>query len=349
MLKHGDPAMYFDQAKGARRILVMDLGFLGDAIHLIPALYSIRQAMPEAKLDVVISSHVTDILKLTPWIDRVIGYQRFPKRLPWYKDLVFMARLWRSNYDCVINFNGSDRSSRLSWATMARLRLGRVPNKANQRGLWKWLQTHLVREPFDEAPMYIQLWNCLKKAGFPMSDPTFQVTVPEAVQKDMDLRLADTHGFIHLSPFASMDYKEIPPTVLAEAVGRLQALYPSRPWVISCAPTERERQKLKTFLGLLSKPPDWVFDGNLNVLQLAALIRRSALHLGGDSGALHVALIMDVPAVSWFRFYQDLDQWRPRGTRYLSLIGQIAPNGMVDIDANRLVEAVCAQELHFGK
>ncbi len=349
MKNHVDPSTFFDQAKGAQRILVMDLGFLGDAIHLIPVLYSIRMAMPDAKLDVVISSHVLDILKLTPWIDRVIGYQRFPKRMPWYKDVVFMASLWRSKYDCVINFNGSDRSSRLSWATMARLRLGRVPNKANQRGLWNWALTHLVREPFDEAPMYIQLWNCLKKAGFPMTAPSFEVTVPEAVQTDIDLRLAGTSGFIHLSPFASMDYKEIPPIVLVEVIERLQALYPKRPWVISCAPTRREHEKLKAFLSLLSKPPELLFDGNLNVLQLAALIRRSVLHLGGDSGALHVALIMDVPAVSWFRYYQDLDQWRPRGPRYRSLIGQKTPDGMVDITADRLVDEVLALEPLFGK
>ena len=347
MTRKKDPEDYFGLIKGAQRILVMDLGFLGDAIHLIPALYSIRKAFPEASLDVVISYHVTDILRLTPWIDRVIGYQRFPERLPWYRDILFMADLWRSKYDCVINFNGSDRSSRLARATMAPLRLGRIPNKENQRGLWKWAQTHLVFEPFHELPMYLQLCNCLKKAGFPMGDPTFEVTVPEDVQTAVDRRLNGAHGFFHISPFASMDYKEIPPTVLAEVVGRLQDLYPNRQWVVSCAPTVRERHKLKEFLGLLSRPPEWIFDGTLNVLELTALIRRCALHFGGDSGALHIALIMDTPALSWFRPYRDLDQWRPQGPQYVSLIGGKTAEGMIDLRADQLVEAARSLESYF--
>ncbi|OYV45401.1 MAG: hypothetical protein B7X06_04575, partial [Verrucomicrobia bacterium 21-51-4] len=77
---------FFDAIRGAKKILVLDLGFLGDTVHLVPALACIRAALPQVQLEVMTAEHVTDLLKLTPWVDRVLGYPRFPKGPKWYQD-----------------------------------------------------------------------------------------------------------------------------------------------------------------------------------------------------------------------------------------------------------------------
>lgn len=338
-----DVATFFDEVKTASRILVCDLGYLGDTIHLIPALDCIRQALPHVRLDVMVADHVKAILELTPWVDTVLGYPRFPKRLPWYKDVVWMWRLWHEGYDAVINLNSSDRSVRFAWGTRAPLRLSRVPNRTKPTGFWTWANTHLVREPFDQDPVYVQRWKCLKQAGFPGAAPAFGITVPPTIQSKVDQLLAEcslTQGFFHLSPFTTEDGREVPPVILAELVERLRQQYPQRPWVVSCSPTEREQVKLKAFLALLKTPPEKVFNGNLSVLELTALIKRSVLHLGGDSGSLHIALIMGTPAVSWFYPYKGLIQWMPQGPQYRSLIGDKTPQGLLGVSAEALAEKV---------
>jgi hypothetical protein len=50
---------FYEATRGARRVMLLDLGFLGDSIHLLPALWVLRQAYPDAELHVMVSEHVT--------------------------------------------------------------------------------------------------------------------------------------------------------------------------------------------------------------------------------------------------------------------------------------------------
>ncbi|NBV86328.1 MAG: hypothetical protein EBS01_08730, partial [Verrucomicrobia bacterium] len=134
---------FYHQAKDARKLLVLDLGFLGDTIHLLPALWAIRQAWPLAELHVMVAEHVTQILEVAPWVDRVWGYPRFPKGPKPWQDFGRVQKLRAAKFDAVINLNGSDRSSLLTFLTGAQWRLGRRPQGG---GPWHWpLQfTHVV-------------------------------------------------------------------------------------------------------------------------------------------------------------------------------------------------------------
>src|SRR5438552_12137105 len=49
---------FYHRTRGARKIMVLDLGFLGDTVHLLPALWEIRQAYPAASLHVMVAEHV---------------------------------------------------------------------------------------------------------------------------------------------------------------------------------------------------------------------------------------------------------------------------------------------------
>jgi ADP-heptose:LPS heptosyltransferase len=54
---------------------------------------------------------------------------------------------------------------------------------------------------------------------------------------------------------------------------------------------------------LLAAPdfqPWRVFAGDLDLLELAAVMQASCLHFSGDSGRLHIAWMTGVPTVSWF-------------------------------------------------
>jgi len=184
-----DDGSLFLCLQSAKRVLVLDLGYLGDTIHIIPALNCIRQALPAAQLHVMVAEHIQDILKLTPWVDRVMGYPRFPKRLPWYKEIGWMWQLAQNPYDVVINFSGSDRAVRLAWCTRSPIRIGRVPQTQRRFGLWRQLQTHCVYEPHHDAPTFQQHWNALKKIGFPGDAPCFSVQIPIDVQRRVDQRL----------------------------------------------------------------------------------------------------------------------------------------------------------------
>ena len=59
--------------------MVLDLGFLGDTVHLLPALWMVRQAYPQAELHCAVAEHVTSLMECVPWVNRVWGYMRYPR------------------------------------------------------------------------------------------------------------------------------------------------------------------------------------------------------------------------------------------------------------------------------
>jgi hypothetical protein len=46
--------------------MVLDLGFLGDTVHLLPALWMVRRAYPQAELHVAVAEHITSFMECAP-------------------------------------------------------------------------------------------------------------------------------------------------------------------------------------------------------------------------------------------------------------------------------------------
>src|ERR1041384_4542756 len=118
---------FWSRTRSAKKVLVPDLGFLGDTVHLFPALWTIRQAYPEAKLHVIVAAHITSLMECVPWVDCVWGYSLFPKHASLAENIRTVRRLRREKFDLVINLNGSDRSTCLKFLSGPKERLGGVP------------------------------------------------------------------------------------------------------------------------------------------------------------------------------------------------------------------------------
>lgn len=322
--------------------MLLDLGFLGDSIHLFPSLWALRRAYPDAELHVMVSEHVVEIMKLCPWIDQIWGYPRFPRGPKWYQDFGRIRRLRAAKFDVVVNLNGSDRSSILTGLSGARWRLGRRPEDGGP-AFWKVMFTHIVDHPYKTELISTQRWKCLKKSGFPGEQPELRIQIPAASRQTALQKAGAEGGWIHVSPFTTENYKELPPEQLTELLNQIHRQHPDQKIVLTCAPSERERSKMKSLLASLDFCPWRVFAGDLGLLELAALVQSSHLHIGGDSGGLHVAWVTGVPTVTWFRRYDGLADWRPIGDLHRSVIGERTENGITGIDTAEV--ATLAAEL----
>jgi len=302
--------------------MVLDLGFLGDTVHLLPALWLVRQAYPQAALHVTVAEHITSLLECTPWVDRVWGYMRYPRHATLRENIRMVARLRRERFDVVINLNGSDRSSWLTFLSGAPARLGRKPDDGGPP-FWNRMFTAHVSHPFTGEPVYLQRCRCLQKAGFPFAAPEFHARVDPAGLQAADISPSDT--YFHLSPFTTAESKELPPGQLVELIAALGAKFPGTKLAVSCAPTPRERDKLDQLLALLPERPWRVFAGNLNLTQLAAVIQHSRVHFCGDTGPFHLAVMTNTPTVAWFWPNPGMRQWLPEGDQFRVLVGANEP------------------------
>jgi ADP-heptose:LPS heptosyltransferase len=323
---------FFDRIDPAAHVLVLDLGFLGDTIQLIPALAAIRRALPQAKLEVMVSEHITSLMAVCPWLDGVSGYPRFPKGPRWYQDFGRIKKLRAQKYDAIINLNGSDRSSILTRFAGAPLRLGRVPPKFSK--FWPYCFTHTVDVPRGGQTVYLQHLAALAASGFPavaINGPAFPIEIPAATAQKITERLGDARAYVHVSPFATQDEKELPVELLAEFLNSAARARPDLAFVLSTAPNDRERAKLKSLRDKLNFAPWKVFAGDLNLVELTEVMRRAQLHLGGDSGALHVALMAGTKTLSWWRDYAGRVEWMPPGPGHAAVVGQTSPGGLLGI------------------
>jgi ADP-heptose:LPS heptosyltransferase len=315
-------AGFLERTRGARKVMVLDLGFLGDTVHLLPALWMVRQAYTQAELHVVVADHIVSLMTCLPWVDRAWGYPRFPKHATLRENLQMVSRLRKERFDVLINLNGSDRSSWLTFLSGSRERLGRRP-KDGGPPFWPRLFTEFVQYNSTTEPVYLQKCRCLEQAGFPFTQAEFHVQIDPAHLQAAGITAADIGTYFHLSPFTTADKKELPPEQLAELISVLETRYPEKRWVLSGAPTERERGKMEALVSGLPRKPWRVFAGELNLVQLAAVIQHSAVHLCGDTGTLHLALMTGIPTVSWFQSGPGSSVWLPTGSKHRTVPGTV--------------------------
>src|SRR6266436_4592315 len=147
--EHSVRAGFWDRTRLAGKVMVLDLGFLGDSVHLFPALWMIRQAHPQAELHVIVAEHVVSLMECVPWVDCAWGYPRFPKHATLAENIRTVRRLRKERFEVVINLNGSDRSSWLTWLSGAPERLGRLPQDGGP-WLWRSMFTEVVEHPWFE-------------------------------------------------------------------------------------------------------------------------------------------------------------------------------------------------------
>ena len=328
-----------------RKVLVMEVAGLGDNVHLLPALWLVRRQYPDAQLHVLAAARAAALFRLTPWVDRVLEYPWDP-RPSFAEHLRWGLRLRRERFDLVINFSGSDRTTVLTRMSGAPERWGRRPHDGGMAG-FAHFYTRVLEHPFYREPMYLQKWSCLRDAGFAATEaPEFHVTIPPELRRAAGIAREDERRYLHLSPFTTADRRDLPIEQLADLAVRLQRAFPDRPLVLSCAPSARERDKLAALLARLPQPPWRVLAGTLDVAGLAAVIQTAALHLGGDTGSLHLARMTGTPTVAWFRKHaHDAEhEWMPRGPQYRVFVSaEGSEQALGGIDNATLLEA--AREL----
>jgi ADP-heptose:LPS heptosyltransferase len=317
---------FLQRTRHAQKVMILDLGFLGDTIHLLPALWMVRQAYPQAELHVAVSTQVTSFMECVPWVNRVWGYMRYPRHATLRENFQFVTGLRREKFDVLINLNGSDRSSWLTFFSGARQRLGRMPANGGPP-FWKRMFNAYVAHPFGQEPLYLQRCHCLEKAGFPFTQPEFHAEIDPANLRAADISAADKGSYVHISPFTTADARELPPEQIVELLAALAKTFPEKKLALSCAPTPREMQKMEQLLALLTQKPWRVFAGNLKLPQLAAVIQHGALHFCGDTGPFHLAVMTNTPTVAWFCPFPDahMREWVPTGERCRVIVGANEP------------------------
>jgi lipopolysaccharide heptosyltransferase II len=289
------------------KILLIRLRLIGDVVFTTPLLRALKRRFPDAHLSYLVEPQALPVVRENPHVDEVIvaPLRRGLARLA--DDLRLAGWLRREHYDLVIDLHGGPRSAWLTWLSRAPVRIGYdIPGRT-------WMYTRAVARPrtLRRRHSVMNQWDLLEAIdGWSSGGPSPAVDGVEmpldAGADDEVARRLDAAGItaahqlvvVHVS--AGNPFRRWPEPAFTALVCGLAAASPLRRVVLSSGPSDREaaarigaaaRQSLG---GAAAQVLDL---GELDLAELRALIGRSRLFVGGDSGPLHIAATTSTPIV----------------------------------------------------
>ena len=119
------------------RILIIKLSSLGDVIHTLPALSSLRRRYPRAHVTWLVEEEAVELLTDHPLIDHVLVFRKsswlraLKRRGNWMQALHdasdFVNELRSVHYDLVMDFQGLLKSGILVWLCRGTRKVGFYP------------------------------------------------------------------------------------------------------------------------------------------------------------------------------------------------------------------------------
>jgi ADP-heptose:LPS heptosyltransferase len=304
-----DPATFYSRTRAARKVSVVDLGFLGDTVHLVPALWEIKRGYPQATLHVLTSTVGAQVLALAPCVDRAWSVEMYPDQRTLSEQWRVLRALRRERFDVSFNFSGADRSVFAAALIGARWR---VAHPGGRKHFWNpWLIADWVPRQDPLLPVYEQRRRVLAACGLSLGPPVWNLRLPETAVRRAESLVAG--GAIHFSINASSPLKEWPLARWIDLAGRLLAAEPAMRIVATASATTAEQHRLQALMSGVNNARLTALPPGLAIAELAAVLQRCRLHVGGDSGVLHLAVALGVPTLSLFREYHDASGWMPAG------------------------------------
>jgi ADP-heptose:LPS heptosyltransferase len=288
-------------------ILLIRLRLIGDVVFTTPIPRALKRAFPASHIAYLVEPQAAPVVAGNPHLDEVIVAPRPSGLARIVEDVKLARRLRRGRYDMVLDLHGGPRSSWLALATGAPQRIGYAIAGRT------WMYTRAVARPraLRARHSVANQWDLLEAIdGWPAGgpDPT-RDAVEMAGDAAADVRIAGrlheagvtaAHELIVVHVSAGNPFRRWPEAFFAETAAALAAGSSRRRLVFSSGPSDREaasriaadaRRRLGADAGRIIEL------GEFDLQELRALVGRSRLFVGGDTGPLHIAASTGTPVV----------------------------------------------------
>ena len=295
-----------------------------------PLLGALKRAYPQARVSYLVEADAAPVVRHNPHLDDVIVAPRTRGLRRIADDVALARRLRRARFDLALDLHGGPRAAWLTWASGARERIG-----YDIQGR-RWLYTRTAHRAPDLRPRHSvqNQWDLLEAIpGWPggAADPerdAVEMPLDAGADARMAARLAmagverdDELVMLHVS--AGNPFRRWPEVFFADTAAAL-ASRPRRRLVLSSGPSDREaaariaaaaRERIGTAGGRI------IDLGEFDLQELRALIGRSGVFVGGDTGPLHMAAATRTPVVGIYgpTLPARSAPWRPRAIPTFSI------------------------------
>lgn len=286
------------------KILIVKLSAVGDVVHALPVLETLRHHLPRATIDWAVHPGASGLLMHNPLINKVV---RIPRRIKTWSELCDMRNALRTEkYDIVIDLQGLTKSGLWAYATGAKTRIGF--RGKNSREL-NCLFFNKRIAPLDTAQNIIDInLSLLDALDIPTEQYVRTATIYASQADRDDIAQWKTQNeiseerFLIIDPFAGWNSKTWNPNNWTKLALMAHEEYGMRPLIIWGPGEEHEARQLAEqiqhacggrFAPLVAPPT--------TLTQLAELFRQLArVVVAGDTGPMHIAAACGAPTVALF-------------------------------------------------
>ncbi|MBI4684148.1 MAG: lipopolysaccharide heptosyltransferase II [Nitrospirae bacterium] len=272
-----------------QKILVIKPSSLGDIVHSLPFLNTLRESFPRSEIHWVVARGLEGLLEGHPminklWIINKDEWKKIRKVKGTIKEIrALFSLLKREKFDLVVDLQGLMRSSILAAATGASLRIGFKEAREGSRMFY----THRVTGGRDihAVDRYLKIAEFL---GCDISEVQFPFPLFEL--STFKLQLPEEYAVI--VPGARWKTKRWPP----ERFGELASMLPLRFFVAG----SKSDMDIADRVVKNSKGNAVSMAGKTSIKELIELMRRARVVVSNDSGPMHVAAAFHVPVFAIF-------------------------------------------------
>lgn len=288
------------------KILIIRTDRIGDVVLTTPIIKILRDQFPKAHLAFLTGPKTKDIVKGNPFLDEIIIYDKHNKHRSIMETIKFSLELKQRKFDAVIVFNPSRRNHLFTF-------FARIPKRIGYNRKYGFLLTDSFPDKKCEGLKSESFYNemllnpigiqpkCSKELYVPLDSS--QDDRIEALLKDSGI----TYPFVTINVSASCPSKQWPIQNFAHLC---QLIYDKLNFSSVLIGNPSLCQET---VGLVRCPIVSV-DEKLSLPQLTTLIKKSKVHISGDTGPMHIASAVGTPVITIFgRTLSGLGptRWRP--------------------------------------
>jgi lipopolysaccharide heptosyltransferase I len=273
-----------------QRFLIVRLGSLGDVVHAIPAVASLKARHPGSAIDWVVDPRYAELVKLVTVVDGVIPFD--PRAS--YLGLPAMMRTLRSvGYEAAIDLQGLLKSAVLARSTGARRVIG-FPRAHLREPLARFFYSE-TPDPGDSPHVIHKGIALMGVLGVSNASIAFPVAMPRSSAADAVAARFGSGGYALINPGAAWPNKRWTPERFGELAAAIHERHGLRTLVLwgpgeegaASAVVAAARGAAET------APPTTITD-------IVAVAKQARLMVSGDTGPLHIAAAVGTPIVALF-------------------------------------------------
>jgi len=285
------------------KILLIRPRRIGDVLLSSALLRALRKAFPQTELDYLTTAPCAEVLQGNPHVDRVLAYPRHSR--PWMYAQV-TQRLRRSKYDAVIDLEGARTTARLTWLSQSPVRIGYNSSATG------WAYTHKVPEQDERLYWVLAQAELLRPLGVELDSIRTELFLNEwdrarGARILRQLGLSGDMRFAAMTPGSAAPHNIWPLKRFAQVADHLAERWGHRT-VLLYGPGQEGF--VRAVRNAARYPELCIIATTPTMREAAAVLERSTLYVGSDTGTRHVAIAMGIPTVGVFG-RQFPERWTP--------------------------------------